>query len=298
MSQFNRKPEVTVCVITYNQEKYIRQCLQSIVDQKTDFDFKVIVGEDCSTDATRSIVREFAERYPAKIIPIYQDQNIASGFHNFLMTHNRADGMYVAHVDGDDYLLPGKLQRQKETLDANDKLTAVWHRVNLVNDRSELIGTSGDLRKAYKAGEITLGKLMRYGMAGAHSSIMYRRSARITKNPSFAVMDLFYSLELLESGNGMLLNEVLGTYRVTSNSTRTIMVKYIRKLMADHISYFLDRNPEHRKQVFIFSTTNLLIDILHYRSSFIVYLKLALKSFCYVNPFRIFEHIKILKTFR
>ena len=52
-----KTPKVSVCVITYNQEKYIAQCLQSIVDQETDFDFEIIVGDDCSTDGTREIVR-------------------------------------------------------------------------------------------------------------------------------------------------------------------------------------------------------------------------------------------------
>ena len=62
----DRPPKVSVCVVTYNQEKYIRQCLQSIVDQETDFDFEVIVADDCSTDRTSCIVQEFADKYPIK----------------------------------------------------------------------------------------------------------------------------------------------------------------------------------------------------------------------------------------
>ena len=294
MTQFKRKLEVTVCVITYNQEKYIRQCLQSIIDQKTDFEFEVIVGEDCSTDETRSIVREFAERYPTKIIPLYQERNVDGGSHNYLTVHNAATGKYVAHVDGDDYLLPGKLQKQKEALDANDNLTAVWHRVNVVNE----IITTGDLQDVYNAGEITLGKLMRYGMAGVHSSIMYKRSARLMNKPIFAVLDLFYSLELLESGSGLLLNETLGTYRVTNNSISVQTEVKIRKLKANHISYFFNRNPQYRKDVFIFSIVNILIDILQFRTSFFIHLNLALKSLCYVNPLRLIEHINRLKAFR
>src|SRR5450759_3411095 len=73
-------PKVSVCVVTYNQEKFIRQCLQSIVDQETDCDFEVIVGDDCSTDGTRDIVREFAERYPTMIKVILQDTNTLTGW--------------------------------------------------------------------------------------------------------------------------------------------------------------------------------------------------------------------------
>lgn len=67
-------PKLSVCVITYNQKEYIRQCLQSIVDQETDFDFEVIVGDDCSTDGTRAIVQEFARRYPKVVKPIFSEE--------------------------------------------------------------------------------------------------------------------------------------------------------------------------------------------------------------------------------
>jgi glycosyltransferase involved in cell wall biosynthesis len=59
MEMTAKNPKVSVCVVSYNQEKYIRQCLQSIVDQATDFDFEVIVGDDFSTDGTRVIIEEF-----------------------------------------------------------------------------------------------------------------------------------------------------------------------------------------------------------------------------------------------
>ena len=95
-------PEVSVCVVTYNQEKYITECLQSVVDQETDFDFEVLVGDDCSTDGTRRIVQEFAEKYPDIIKPILHSKNTGA-FHNYVSVHNAAMGKYIAHLDGDDY---------------------------------------------------------------------------------------------------------------------------------------------------------------------------------------------------
>ncbi len=62
-------PKVSVCVITYNHVRYLRTCLQSIVDQETDFSFEIIVGEDCSTDGTQGVLQEFEERYPNIIRP-------------------------------------------------------------------------------------------------------------------------------------------------------------------------------------------------------------------------------------
>ena len=56
--------KVSVVIATYNQEKYIRKTLESIVSQKADFEFEAIVGDDCSTDGNAEIIREFAEKYP------------------------------------------------------------------------------------------------------------------------------------------------------------------------------------------------------------------------------------------
>ncbi|MFZ1246737.1 MAG: glycosyltransferase, partial [Azonexus sp.] len=120
-------PKASVCVITYNQEAYIRECLQSIVDQMTDFDFEVIVGDDCSCDGTREAVIEFAERYPGKIVPLLYPHKVG-GTQNFISVHNRAAGKYVAHIDGDDIALPGKLQAQVNYLEAHPDCSVVWHR--------------------------------------------------------------------------------------------------------------------------------------------------------------------------
>jgi glycosyltransferase involved in cell wall biosynthesis len=57
-----KPPKVSVCIVTYNQEQYIRQCLQSVVDQEVDFEVEIIVSDDCSTDSTPQIVQEFAEK--------------------------------------------------------------------------------------------------------------------------------------------------------------------------------------------------------------------------------------------
>lgn len=119
-----KKPKVSVCVVTYNHEKYIRQCLQSIVDQKTDFDFEVIVGEDCSTDGTREIVKEFILKHPDIIKPIYHNQNIGPT-QNYASVHREARGEYIAHVDGDDYWLQDKLQYQAELLEKKTDLIFV-----------------------------------------------------------------------------------------------------------------------------------------------------------------------------
>ena len=70
----NRR-KLSVRVITYNQERYIGQCLQSLVDQNGSFDFEVVVGDDCSTDGTKAVVQEFVESYPGIVRAIFQEKN-------------------------------------------------------------------------------------------------------------------------------------------------------------------------------------------------------------------------------
>jgi glycosyltransferase involved in cell wall biosynthesis len=110
------KPLVSVLVITYNHERYLRQALESIVAQQTDFEFEVVVGEDCSIDGTREVLLELAEHYPHIVFPILPEQN-----QGWLANHNtclaQCRGEYIALLEGDDYWLsPLKLQMQVDFL--------------------------------------------------------------------------------------------------------------------------------------------------------------------------------------
>ena len=67
--------KVSVCVVTYNQENYIGECLESLVNQVTNFRYEIIVGEDCSTDGTRAIVQRYVEKYPDLIVPLFYKNN-------------------------------------------------------------------------------------------------------------------------------------------------------------------------------------------------------------------------------
>lgn len=122
---------VTVICVTYNHEKYLRSCLESVIKQKTNFKFQVFVGEDCSTDSTREIVKEFEEKYPNIIIPFYRENNIGS-IRNFGDLCERVDTKYVAFCDGDDYWIDyNKLQKQVDLLEANPDLKGVCARLRL-----------------------------------------------------------------------------------------------------------------------------------------------------------------------
>ncbi|MEO2602188.1 glycosyltransferase, partial [Clostridium butyricum] len=122
---------VTVVCVTYNHENYIRDCLEGIVRQKTDFKFQVFIGDDCSTDGTRKIIDEYVNKYPDIIIPFHREENIGS-IHNFGDLCERVDTKYIAFCDGDDYWIDyDKLQKQVDFLENNPDINGVSGRLRL-----------------------------------------------------------------------------------------------------------------------------------------------------------------------
>lgn len=203
--------KVSVCVVTYNQEKYIAECLQSLVNQKTDFKFEVIIGEDCSTDRTRDIVEGFALKYPNIIVRNYHDENVGA-VKNVISTYKMAKGKYIAHVDGDDYALPGKLQAQFDILEANPECVICSHDVVVVNNKSQLIN------KSFTKHEKKINNLMdlyEHLPFFAHSSKMFLNDL----DNSFwndlhpEALDIEVHIQQAKKGNIFHINEVLGVYR-------------------------------------------------------------------------------------
>ncbi len=113
---------VTVICITYNHEKFIAQALDSFLMQKTNFKFKVFVGEDCGPDNTAAIVREYAEKYPDIIIPFIRKHNMGAQ-RNLIDLCQRATSPYIAFCEGDDYWIDEyKLQKQFDYMEEHKNI--------------------------------------------------------------------------------------------------------------------------------------------------------------------------------
>lgn len=111
-SSKNEYNEVQVVVITYNQVKYIRQAMDSFLNQRTNFRYSIFVGDDCSTDGTAEIVEEYAKKYPKKVFKIAREHNYGAA-KNLLDLCSRCTAKYLAFCEGDDYWTdPNKLQLQ------------------------------------------------------------------------------------------------------------------------------------------------------------------------------------------
>jgi glycosyltransferase involved in cell wall biosynthesis len=119
--------KVSICCITYNQEKYIGQALDSMLMQQTNFDFEIVIGEDCSTDSTKSILISFQQKHPGKIILLPRPLNMGVR-KNFLDVLQHCTGEYIAICEGDDYWTdPLKLQKQVDFMDASPGYNLCFH---------------------------------------------------------------------------------------------------------------------------------------------------------------------------
>lgn len=240
-------PKVSVCVVTYNQEKYIRQCLQSIVDQETDFLFEVIVGDDCSTDGTPIIIREFADRYPQIVKPLFHKQNIGV-FQNYRFVHDQAKGDYVCHMDGDDFWLPGKIAYQTQLLDENPKISQCWTCAELVDDNGKKIGIfPSHLAKIFNPKKITTRDIaLSYALVGHHSTQMYRREARRSEMLGEQFLDYWVAFTNSLSGDGFYSKKILSAYRmgnidsITRNKNRK---RATVDLLSGHLLEIIESYP-------------------------------------------------------
>src|SRR5688572_23850951 len=126
--------KVSVLVMTYNHARFIRQALDSVLMQRTGFDFEVLISEDCSTDGTREIVVEYARRHPHTITLLLSEANLRS---NAVVTRgiDAARGEYIALLDGDDYWTsPDKLRKQAAFLDSHSECALCFHNARVQRD--------------------------------------------------------------------------------------------------------------------------------------------------------------------
>lgn len=111
----------SVAIITYNQEKYISQTLDSILQQRHSFKYEIVIGDDCSTDGTQEIIKKYAEKYPDIIKTIFNNQNLGI-IKNYFNVINHCSGKYIMECAGDDYWLPGKVQTQIDFMEQNPEV--------------------------------------------------------------------------------------------------------------------------------------------------------------------------------
>jgi len=135
-----QSPLVSISCITYNHHDYIRRCLDGFVMQKTSFDFEVLIHDDCSTDGTTEIIKEYEQKYPKLIRPIYEVENqwVKGRRGSNIFNFPRAKGKYITMCEGDDYWNdPLKLQKQVDILEMHPEYSCCTHQSIIVRDGVE-----------------------------------------------------------------------------------------------------------------------------------------------------------------
>lgn len=118
-------PLVTVCIITFNHERYIKQALESVLNQIADFEWNILIADDFSTDTTREIITEFKKNHKDKIQLLLQEKNVGAA-QNFVDLIKKPNSKYLAYLEGDDYWIDNhKLQEQVDFLEKNPNFSLV-----------------------------------------------------------------------------------------------------------------------------------------------------------------------------
>ncbi len=151
---------INICVLTYNHEKFIEECLDGILKQKVDFSYEVVIGDDCSTDRTRKICQKYIEKYPDRIRLICSKKNIGmiSNWHKILSV---CIGKYIALCEGDDYWTdPYKLQKQVDFLESNPDYVVCYQDAKIINEKGVIINSKYGPKKDFSCDALIKGPVI------------------------------------------------------------------------------------------------------------------------------------------
>ncbi|MDQ3190814.1 MAG: glycosyltransferase [Bacteroidota bacterium] len=208
-------PIVSVVSFTYNHEKYIRQALNGFVNQKTNFEYEIIIHDDASTDNTQSIIKEYEHKHPDLFKPIYQNENQKSKGGGIVTrtAFSKAKGKYIALCEGDDYWTdPLKLQKQIDFLEKNPSYSGCFHQANVLHEDG-----SFTLMNNYQGNTaISFMDLIKKNMI-ATASCVYRRQDFHNNMPEWfytlSAGDWAFHLLSLQKGDLYYMNDCMSVYR-------------------------------------------------------------------------------------
>jgi glycosyltransferase involved in cell wall biosynthesis len=207
------RPRLSVCLVTCNQRDFIGKCLLSVLEQEVDAELRILVGDDASDDGTSEIVAALASEHSDKVLHLRREPRLGA-MANMRDLMTRADGDFVARVDGDDYWLPGKLAKQLACLQAHPECSAVYANAITVDEAGRELGLFNDIGDS----RLSLASLLRRGNALNNSSVLFRS----TNTAAWSGGDqIDYQVHLWHARHGWLghIGEPLAAYRVNTQGS-------------------------------------------------------------------------------
>jgi glycosyltransferase involved in cell wall biosynthesis len=205
--------KLSVVMVTYNHERFIAQALESVLAQRVNFDYEIVIGEDCSTDRTREILMDFCRRYPKRIVPLLRDKNVGA-MRNSQATLAACRGQYLALLEGDDYwTCEDKLQRQVDFLDEHPDYAICCHRAQFVDETG---GGQSRIYPTLPCGTYTIEDLFHENWV-VTCSVMYRWGSVGSLPNWFLTLKMGdWPLHILvaRAGKIHLMDEVMSVYRI------------------------------------------------------------------------------------
>ena len=231
--------KVSICVLSYNHEKYLRDCLDGVMMQKTTFSIEVWVHDDASTDSSSAIIKEYQERYPNTIKPILQIENQYSKGERILakFVYPRCAGTYIALCEGDDYWIdPFKLQKQVDFMDQHPDFIACFHNARI--QYKDHVSLFNDLEENHYPSTEDIIK-RRWFIATV--SLLFRNCLKEMPEWSKGVINGDYLTELLlaKEGRFYYMDDVMAVYRQDGMGMSAVLNRN-KVDMTDKLIFLLD----------------------------------------------------------
>lgn len=211
---------VSVICTVYNHGKYIRQCLDSLVEQKTSFKYEVLVHDDASQDGSVGIIKEYAQRFPKIVVPVLQKENqYSKGINPTHILLKKARGKYIAMCEGDDFWVrKDKLAKQVSFMESHPEYSLCVHAAYYANEDGKLDYVNQFM--AYETEQTVSTEEVLSGWKFATNSILYRRDARKDLEIPFQQRcsngDFATLVYLALQGKVYYMPEAMSAYRVES----------------------------------------------------------------------------------
>jgi glycosyltransferase involved in cell wall biosynthesis len=210
-------PAVSACIIAFNQAAYIAQAVESALRQDTSFEYEVVVGDDCSTDATPAILAELERTHRPRLRVARRPANLGVNG-NLAATLQECRGKYIALLEGDDYWIdPSKLQRQHDALEANPDCAICFHPVRVLRG-----GRMAEIVPKGIPARTTLVDVLGRGNYVPTPSVMFRNRVREGFPPWFCdlrIGDLPLNVMNARFGDLLMIRRPMAVYRVHSGGT-------------------------------------------------------------------------------
>ncbi|MEX0928900.1 MAG: glycosyltransferase family 2 protein [Balneolales bacterium] len=223
---------LSVWMITFNHEEFIAGAIESVLMQNTNFTFELIIGEDCSADRTRKIVKAYKEACPDRIRLFLPDKNLGMTAMG-KATYELCTGRYVARLDGDDlWTDPYKLQKQVDFLEANPDFSFCFHRVSRLDLMANTLLDSVDPLYKHPDDSLTTEHFLKKHNPVYTSSIVYRNVVGPLPNWFYSLPwpDWSFYFFLLNHGKAKYLKENMGCYRIHRDAVYSGETEYVNNL--------------------------------------------------------------------